>query len=310
MNARSISREAARTVPFLVLLALLALPALLATGCASARYSPATSVPSDPELGARLNALAKAYEAMDVDKITPFYAPDGYELSFDTPFPFSTGAGEHRQVLATLLAKVKTLNVAFAPQFEAWRDGDRAWTIRRFKASGVAKTGVPFTYQGWHSVVWEKRAGTWLVWYEHFGGGPAAATAALAVAPPPAPALPPVAPPPPPPEATFSDVYFDFNRSEIRVDQVAVLDEDVKFLKDHPELKMVIEGHCDERGGESYNDGLGERRAQAAKAYLVAHGIAADRLQTISYGKRKPFELGKGEEIWQANRRAHFVVAK
>ena len=310
MNARSRSRVSVRTVPFLVLLALLALPGLLATGCASARYSPAASVPSDPELGARLNALAKAYEEMNVDKITPFYAPDGYELSFDTPFPFSTGAGEHRQVLATLLAKVKTLNVAFAPQFEAWRDGDRAWTIRRFKATGVAKNGESFTYEGWHSVVWEKRAGTWLVWYEHFGGGPGVAAATLAAAPPPAAVPPPVAPPPPPPEPKFSDVFFDFNRWDIRVDQVAVLEEDVKFLKDYPLLKIVIEGHCDERGGESYNDGLGEKRAQAAKAFLVAQGIAADRLQTISFGKRKPFELGKGEQIWQANRRAHFVVAK
>jgi peptidoglycan-associated lipoprotein len=307
MNPRSISRVSVRPIPFLVLLVLLALPGLLATGCASTRYSPAASVPSDPEFGARLNALAKAYETMDVNKITPFYAPDGYELSFDTPFPFSTGAGEHSQVLAGLLAKVSTLSVALAPQFEVWRDGDRAWTIRRFKATGVAKTGESFTYEGWHSVVWEKRAGTWLVWYEHFGGGPAAAAAALAKTPPPAPAPPVV---PPPPQLKVGDVFFDLNRWDIRVDQVAMLENDVKFLQEYPELKIVIEGHCDERGGESYNDGLGEKRAQAVKAYLVAQGIAAERLQTISFGKRKPFELGKGEQIWQLNRRAHFVVVQ
>ncbi len=306
MDPRSQSNIRVRTVLSLAASALLALPALLGTGCVSARYAPAKAVPNDAELGARLTDLGAAYETMDVAKITPFYAPDGYELSFDTPLPFSTGGAEHTEVLATLLGKVQSLHVAWAPTFDAWRDGDRAWTNRQFTLTGVTRAGAPFTYQGWQSVVWEKRAGTWLVWYEHFGGGPQLAKAEVAVVPPP----PPPAAAPTPAPLKFADVYFDFNRADLRVDQLAALAEDVKFLQADPTLKVVIEGHCDERGGERYNDGLGERRAEAVKGYLVAHGVAADRLQTVSFGKRKPFEVGSGEQVWQANRRAHFVLAK
>ena len=80
------------------------------------------------------------------------------------------------------------------------------------------------------------------------------------------------------------------------------------MLRDNPTVNITIEGHCDERGTEEYNQSLGERRAQAAQDYLVAAGISASRLQTISYGKDKPFATGHDDASWQQNRRAHFTV--
>ncbi len=83
-----------------------------------------------------------------------------------------------------------------------------------------------------------------------------------------------------------------------------------KFLSDHPEVKVVIEGHCDERGSTEYNLVLGDRRAAAVKQFLVSLGITADRLNTVSYGKEKPFCTDHDESCWQQNRRGHFVMAK
>jgi peptidoglycan-associated lipoprotein len=156
--------------------------------------------------------------------------------------------------------------------------------------------------------VWERQNGQWLVWYEHFGGGPKIEQPKVAAVPPPTPTPTPEVAPPPPPKLT--DAFFDFDKWNIRADQIATLEQDVQILKDNPDLKVIIEGHCDARGTYPYNDVLGEKRAKSAKAFLMKHGIAADRLETISYGKRRPFELGKGEEIWQANRRAHFTLVK
>ena len=82
------------------------------------------------------------------------------------------------------------------------------------------------------------------------------------------------------------------------------------FLRNHPQVKVTIEGHCDERGSTEYNLVLGDRRAAAVKAYLVSLGISADRMNTVSYGKEKPFCTESNEECWQSNRRGHFVMAK
>ncbi|MGB8477079.1 MAG: peptidoglycan-associated lipoprotein Pal [Candidatus Acidiferrum sp.] len=129
------------------------------------------------------------------------------------------------------------------------------------------------------------------------------------------------APPPPPPpvagptdEELFlrdvKDAYFDFNKADIREDARTALGQTADFLRNHPQIKVTIEGHCDERGSTEYNLVLGDRRAAAVKAYLVSLGISADRMNTVSYGKEKPFCTESNEECWQSNRRGHFVMAK
>jgi peptidoglycan-associated lipoprotein len=106
----------------------------------------------------------------------------------------------------------------------------------------------------------------------------------------------------------LKDAFFDFDKSGIREDQKAVLNENVAWLKANPAVKITIEGHCDERGTAEYNLALGDRRAKAVKDYLVAGGIPADRIAAISYGKERPFVLGHDESAWMWNRRGHIVV--
>lgn len=103
-------------------------------------------------------------------------------------------------------------------------------------------------------------------------------------------------------------VFFDFNKSDLRADATATLAKWVVFLKKYPSDKLTVEGHCDERGTREYNLALGERRANAVKAYLVAQGIDASRLKTISYGKERPAVLGHDEAAWAQNRRGVGVV--
>ena len=106
----------------------------------------------------------------------------------------------------------------------------------------------------------------------------------------------------------FRPVFFDLDSYSLREDARAALDHNARLLRENPGLQITIEGHCDERGTAEYNQALGERRAEAAKDYLVAAGIDAGRIQTISYGKERPFAAGHDEGSWQQNRRAHFVV--
>jgi peptidoglycan-associated lipoprotein len=138
-------------------------------------------------------------------------------------------------------------------------------------------------------------------------GGSASATASVSVnAPPP--------PPPPPPapipfEQAVHDAYFDYDKSDIRPDAREALSQTADYLKANPSIKATIEGHCDERGSTEYNLGLGDRRANAVKNYLVSLGVSADRMTTVSYGKEKPFCMEHDETCWQQNRRGHFVKA-
>jgi peptidoglycan-associated lipoprotein len=106
----------------------------------------------------------------------------------------------------------------------------------------------------------------------------------------------------------LKDVFFDFDKDNIRDDQMAPMNENVGMLKANSSMKILVEGHCDERGTAEYNLALGERRAKAVKDYFVAAGIAPDRISTISYGKERPFVLGHDESAWKWNRRGHFVV--
>jgi peptidoglycan-associated lipoprotein len=109
-------------------------------------------------------------------------------------------------------------------------------------------------------------------------------------------------------ESVLKDAFFDFDKSSIRPDAKQSLDENAKWLKANPNAALTIEGHCDERGTREYNLGLGQRRAKAAKDYLVSAGIDAKRIKIISYGKERPFASGHDESAWKWNRRAHFVL--
>ncbi len=103
-------------------------------------------------------------------------------------------------------------------------------------------------------------------------------------------------------------VFFEYDSSEIDAAGQSVLQSNAARLKTNASWTITIEGHCDERGTAEYNLALGERRAVAARAYLVSLGIAADRLRTVSYGKEFPFDPGHDEAAYARNRRAHFVI--
>jgi len=140
-------------------------------------------------------------------------------------------------------------------------------------------------------------------------GGSAEASARVTVN---APVTPPTAIIPEPMERSFQkmvrDAYFDFDRADVRPDARVALAQTGEFLRQYPDARVLIEGHCDERGSTEYNLALGDRRANAAKDYLVSLGISAARLETVSYGKERPFCFESNEECWQSNRRGHFVL--
>lgn len=126
------------------------------------------------------------------------------------------------------------------------------------------------------------------------------------------------APPPPPPSATeeelfaqnVKDIYFDYDKSDIRPSDQATIQGDAAFLQQHSGIHITIEGHCDERGSTEYNLALGTSRADAVKNALIQAGVAGDRIKTYSYGKEKPFCTESNESCWQQNRRGHFVYEK
>jgi len=145
-------------------------------------------------------------------------------------------------------------------------------------------------------------------------GGDAIAAVTVTVTAPP--------PPPPPPvvvKASLSerlakdvtDVYFDYDKSEVREDARAALQKNADALKailgDFPSAVISVEGHCDERGSAEYNLGLGDRRSTSVREFLVQLGVPGDRLKSISYGKEKPACTEGTEACWSKNRRAHFA---
>lgn len=111
----------------------------------------------------------------------------------------------------------------------------------------------------------------------------------------------------------IQDAYFDYDKHNIRPDAEKALRSDAetlaKIIRQYPEFKLVVEGHCDERGSDEYNLALGEARAAKAKEYLVSLGLPATQLNTISYGRQKPVCTTDDEACWQKNRRAHLAVA-
>ncbi len=106
----------------------------------------------------------------------------------------------------------------------------------------------------------------------------------------------------------FKDIHFDYDKYDIRPEDQATLARLADWMIKNPYSKVTIEGHCDERGTDEYNLALGERRARAAKNYLLASGVDKDRIATITYGEERPLDPGHNEEAWRKNRRGHFVI--
>jgi len=142
-------------------------------------------------------------------------------------------------------------------------------------------------------------------------GGAQEATARVTVTTPPP-------PPPPKPSATeeelfaqnVRDIFFDYDKYDIRADQAGAVLADAQFLNQHSHINFTVEGHCDERGSTEYNLALGDNRANAVKNAMVQAGVSASRIKTISYGKEKPFCTESNEQCWQQNRRGHFVYQR
>jgi peptidoglycan-associated lipoprotein len=140
--------------------------------------------------------------------------------------------------------------------------------------------------------------------------------------PPPSPVSEPVPVPPMPTEDTIGSkslddlnrdsplkpLFFELDSSDVSTEGQQILQANAAVLKKYPSWQVTIEGHCDERGTAEYNLALGERRALAARTYLVSLGIPADKVKTVSYGKEFPFEPGHDDNAWGKNRRAHFVI--
>ncbi len=110
------------------------------------------------------------------------------------------------------------------------------------------------------------------------------------------------------PSERLQDIFFDFDRYDIRPGDATILDTDAEWLRSNTDYLLLIEAHCDERGTNEYNVALGEHRAQAAKNYLVGQGIATSRITTFSWGEERPFCVDRTEACWALNRRAHFLI--
>jgi peptidoglycan-associated lipoprotein len=109
-------------------------------------------------------------------------------------------------------------------------------------------------------------------------------------------------------DISFRDINFDFDKYELSSEAREILANHARLLKENPQVRLKIEGHCDERGTIEYNLALGERRANVVKNYLVNYGVDSYRLSTISYGKERPLDLRSTPDAWAMNRRAAFVV--
>lgn len=108
----------------------------------------------------------------------------------------------------------------------------------------------------------------------------------------------------------YDRIFFQFDSSSLTAEAKKVLDGQVGWLQDDGQIRVVVEGHCDDRGTDEYNLALGRRRANAVKEYLVSKGIAANRIKVVSFGKKRPEVVGTGERIWSQNRRAVTVIAE
>jgi peptidoglycan-associated lipoprotein len=109
-------------------------------------------------------------------------------------------------------------------------------------------------------------------------------------------------------ERPLAMIHFDYDKYFLREDAKPVLERNAAWMKKFPTVKVLVEGHCDERGTEEYNLALGEKRAKSAMDYLASLGVSADRMRILSYGKSQPLVAGHDEAAWQNNRRAQFTI--
>jgi peptidoglycan-associated lipoprotein len=108
----------------------------------------------------------------------------------------------------------------------------------------------------------------------------------------------------------IQDAFYNYDEASLSSEAQAALTASANWLKSHPNLNLLIEGHCDERGTEQYNLALGDRRANSARDFLVTLGIEGNRMRTVSYGEERPFAEGHDDAAWAKNRRAHLVLVK
>ena len=111
-------------------------------------------------------------------------------------------------------------------------------------------------------------------------------------------------------QRNVKDIYFDYDKADIKPESVSVLIGNATWLKANGKIRFTIEGHCDERGSEEYNLGLGDRRANAVKEFLTAQGLPANRMNVVSYGEERPICHEQTEECFAKNRRAHFELTQ
>ena len=109
---------------------------------------------------------------------------------------------------------------------------------------------------------------------------------------------------------SVKDVHFDYDKADIKPEELPILQMNASWLKANPNVRFTIEGHCDERGSEEYNLGLGDRRANAVKEYLIAQGVAAARINILSYGEERPMCRDESEDCFAKNRRAAFTLTQ
>jgi peptidoglycan-associated lipoprotein len=295
----------------------------LATGCVTTKIEDGKY---DAAYQEKLRDLAVRYETLDANRVAALYTPDTFAHAFEIPRSwesYDTSGAEHERSVEKRLALLSGVKFELTDKVLTWRRGKhRVFTLQGIRVTETLKDGRVAEFEGRHSAMWRRsKDGDWRIEHEHFGGTrsafrtttPQTVPAPVAVAAPPpvsTPAPPPAAPSAPAAAAALTDVFFDFDRSEIRPDQRPVIDADAAYLKERPGAAVTIEGHCDARGTRGYNMALGWRRAESAKEALVAQGVDASRLKTISYGKERPFVHGSGEAVWSKNRRAHFVEEK
>lgn len=108
----------------------------------------------------------------------------------------------------------------------------------------------------------------------------------------------------------LEDIHFEYDSASLTDQARSILEKHALWLQNHREAKVLVEGHCDERGTVEYNLALGEKRARTARDYLASLGVAADRLRTVSYGKERPMDAASNQAAWATNRRAHFAVSR
>jgi len=176
-------------------------------------------------------------------------------------------------------------------------------------ANEIAIAGVGTVAAKGSTSVVPQSSTTYLLTAKGPGGSKEASARVTVIVPPPS-----IAHAGPGDEQLFSqnmkDIFFAYDKYSVPENEQRAIEQDARFLAAHPNYKLLISGHCDERGSEDYNLGLGDNRADAVRDQLERLGISAGRIRTISYGKEKPFCTEETEACWQLNRRAHFSMQR